>query len=146
MRALGVAVVIIFMAAVILPINLSQFAYAVDMTGSNPAVPQTASQTVSQPAAQHESQAVRKVELEIDADRDRIIKESNAINLDRRKLKDADKAKSEQVKEEIRKDIEDRESKIKDLKKEIRDKKEQRYFLMNGKQKDEARRSRLDAK
>ena len=50
------------------------------------------------------------------------------------------------TKEEIKKDIEAREAKIKDLKKGIRGKKEQRYLLMNGKQKDEPRRTRLDTK
>ena len=114
----------------ILSVSLSQNVSAVDVIKNNPI------------GIHHENREVRKVELEIDADRNKIIEESNAINADRRKLKYADKASGE----EIKKDIENRNAKIKDLKKEISAKKEERDLLMNGKQKDEARRSRRDAK
>ena len=126
----------------ILTINLSQNAYAVGTSTSIPAP----SKSVAQPVAQHENRDVRKVEFQIDADRDKIIEESNVIKSDRRKLKDADKISDKANAEGIGKDIETREAKIKDLKKEIAAKKEQRYLLMNGKQKDEPRRTRQDAK
>ena len=142
MKAANTFSAITLTAVAILTINLPQNAYAVGTSTSIPAASQPAAQHISQ----HENRNVRKVELAIDADRDKIIEESNVIKLDRRKLKDADKMSEKVNAEEIRKDIETREAKIKDLKKEIASKKEQRYLLMNGKQKDEPRRTRRDAK
>ena len=136
MKAYIVPVVVIF-AMIFL-----QDTYAIDAVKSNPVNPAVAAKA----GAQHESPEVRKVELQIDADRDWIIAESDAVNADRRKLKDADKVSDKVAAEQLKKDITEREARIKDLKKGIRDKKEQRYFMMNGKQKDESRRTRLDAK
>ena len=134
MKAPGIYLAITLMAAVILEISSLQNLYAIDTVKNNPVV------------VPDQGHKARKVELEIDADRDKIIEESNAINADRRKLKDADKVSDKTGAEQIKKDIEERKVKIIDLKKEISDKKEQRYFLMNGKQKDEPRRNRQDAK
>ena len=143
MKVANIFSVINLVTIAILATNLPQNAYAVGTSTSISA----ASQPVAQPAvSQHEKRDVRKVELEIDADRDKIIEESAAIKMDRRKLKDADKISDKVNAEGIRRDIETREAKIRDLKKEIAAKKEQRYLLMNGKQKDEPRRTRQDAK
>ncbi len=83
------------------------------------------------------SSAVRKIEAEIDADREKIIEEGKAIKADRRKLKEseeiADKAKSEQIKQELSQDIKKREAAIKDLKKGIDNKKYRRNDLVYGK-------------
>ena len=111
MKAPNICSVMTLTAAAILTVNLPQSVYAVDAVKANLAV--------AKPAAQHENAEVRKVELQIDADRDKIIEESNVIKLDRRKLKDADKISDKANAEGIRKDIETREAKIKDLKKEI---------------------------
>ena len=98
----------------------------------------------------HGNSKVRVVELEIDADRDKIIEETSAIRDDRRRLKGADKMSDKtgaaHIAEEISKDIVARDARIGYLKKEIKDKKAERYILMNGKHKDEPRRTRLDAK
>ena len=90
--------------------------------------------------------SVRKIELAIDADRDKIIEESKAIGRDKRKLKEAEKASDKANAVQIRQGIKDREAVIKGLKDGIRGKKVERYNLMNGKQKDAPRRSRDDLK
>ena len=83
-----------------------------------------------------ESNAVRKLEIDIDEDRDKIIEENKAIDIDKRKLKESekisDRKESEKIKEEISGDIKKRESAIKDLKDDVRRKKDERYNLMHG--------------
>ena len=134
MKAPSIPSAIVLTGALILAISLAGNVSAVDTVKNNPV------------AIKHESLGVHKIEHEIDADRDKIIEESNAIKADRRKLKEAEKASDKANAEQIKKDIVMRDAKIKDLKKEISDKKGERYLLMNGKQKDEPRRTRRDAK
>ena len=129
---------VIILAGTIAVMSVSQKAYSADIVKSNAAVMEAS------------RMAVHNVEAEIDADRNKIIEEGGAIKADRRKLKEAekmpDKLKVEEIKKEINQDIGNREAAIRDLKKGISNKKEQRYILMNGKQKDEPRRTRQDAK
>ncbi len=134
MKVLKVSLAITLIAGAISAASFSQEAYSADLNKSNAA------------GIKHDSGGVRKVEAEIDADRDKIIEEGKAMKADRLKLKEAgkmpDKLKVEEIKKEINQGIEKREAAIRDLKKEIRNKKEERYYLINGKQKDEPRRTR----
>lgn len=77
---------------------------------------------------------VSKIEAEIAAAREQIIKEDEAIKLDVRKLKEidrmADKAQGEAMKREINQDIKNRKAAIKSLKAGIRNKKFERNDLV----------------
>ena len=90
---------------------------------------------------------VHIIEIEIDADRGKIIEEGKAISRDRQKLSEArkvaDKAKSEQIKQEIDQDIEKREAAIKDLKKDVKNKYDQIDDLLYGKERKVPRRTRV---
>jgi hypothetical protein len=85
-----------------------------------------------------ENDAVREIELSIDADRENIILENKAIGKNRQRLREAgriiDKAKAGQLIAEIKEDISRRKSVIKDLKKAISDKKDRKNGLVYGKQ------------
>jgi len=124
MKALRIYLAVTLIAGTISVVSLSQKAYAAD----------------------HENSAVRKIEIGIDTDRDKIIEESKAIKADRRKLKEAekiaDKAKVEQIKQEINQDIEKRKAAIKDLKTDISNKKDQKNDLVYGKGQKIPKRSR----
>ena len=134
MKVLRASLAITLIVWAISVVTLSQKAYSADLGKSNAV------------GIKHESSEVHKVESEIDADRDKIIEEGKAIKADRRKLKEADKMPdkltAKEIKEKINQEIEEGEAAIRDLKKEISDKKEERYYLINGKQKDESRRTR----
>ena len=69
-----------------------------------------------------ENGAVRKLEIAIAADRDKIIQENAAIKENMRKIKEsekiADAAKAAEMKEELERDIEKRKNAIKELKKD----------------------------
>ena len=80
----------------------------------------------------------RKIELAIDADRNKIIEESKAIAADHKKIKETarlvDKTAAGQVAQEMSKDIETRESVIRGLKKDISDMKIRKNHLVYGDQ------------
>ncbi len=90
---------------------------------------------------------IHNIEAGISEDRDKIIAQMRAIKDDRRKIKDAgrlsDKTKAAQIKEEAGRDIQKREAAIKELKRSISMKKDERGGLMYGKgQKIEKRKTR----
>lgn len=112
------------MALLAAAISVSQQAYAADINKDNPA------------AIKQANNPMHKIQADIDADRGNIIEESKAINADRQRLKEAekmaDKERAGEIKHEIARDIEKREAAIKDLKKDINDKKEQKFHLIYG--------------
>lgn len=88
---------------------------------------------LSQETYAAESSAIRAIQADIDADRSRIIEENKAIIADRRKLKEAEKTADKANIEQIKQDIEKREAAIRDLKKDINNKKRQKDDLIYGK-------------
>ena len=70
----------------------------------------------------HDTSPVRKIELSIAADRDKIIQENAEIKEDERKLKEAekiaDRTEAQTIKVEMGRDIENRKNMVKGLKKE----------------------------
>ena len=81
----------------------------------------------------YDTSAVRKLELAIAEDRDKIIQENAAIKEDEWKLKEAekiaDRTKAQAIKEELGRDIARRKNTIKSLKKDISDMKDKRNDL-----------------
>ena len=88
--------------------------------------------------------AIHKIQAGIDADRDKIIEENKAIVVDRRKLKEAEKIADKAKIEQINQNIEKRKAVIKDLKKDIRNKKDQKSYLIYGKPQNMPKRSRKE--
>ena len=84
----------------------------------------------------YDTSAVRKLELAIAEDRDKIIQENAAIKEDEWKLKEAekiaDRTKAQAIKEELGRDIARRKNTIKSLKKDISDMKDKRNDLVYG--------------
>lgn len=101
--------------------TLSQTAYCADKS------------TNSAGNAGGSSAVVRKIEASIAADREKIIEEGKAINADKRKLKEAEKAADSATSEQVKQDIKARELTIANLKKGIINKKYERNDLVYGK-------------
>ena len=89
-----------------------------------------------------DNSVIHKIQGDIDADRNKIIQESGAVTADRQKLKEAEKISDKTTAEQIKQDIEKRESTIKDLKKDIINKKEQKDDIVYGKRQKIPRRNR----
>ena len=125
MKVLRVSLAVTLITGTITAALLSQTAYGAKTGDSNSA------------EVKGGKAAIHEIEVSIDADREKIIEEMKAIKVDRKKLKDteklADKVKAEAMKREIVQEIEKRQAAIKDLKKNISDKKYQRNELMYGK-------------
>lgn len=134
MKSLIMYLAVILIAGTILAAVLSQQASAFDINKS------ISSNT------ERERNGVCKLEADIAADRDRIIEENKAIKADRQKLKEAgkiaDKAKAEQVRQELNQDIERRNAAIKDLKRGISVKRLHQHDLIYGKEQPMENRTR----